>query len=191
MMNLSIINILNFRNLQFHQQKKRSMKIQCAPICLGKFKSNQIHVVNHDHFTGNFCGYAHQACNFHFKDPTFIPTFFHNLSGYDKHLFIREIVNHRAFIRGTLTKIPITEENYTSFSTDFSAGTYFHKKCNKTCHERPTIRLLDSMRFRKDSLDNLSSSLSKHSNLEKFYPGINLLCQRGVYPYEYMDSFHK
>ena len=43
----------------------------------------------------------------------------------------------------------------------------------------------------KDSLDNLSSNLSSHPNLEKFYPDNELLCRKGIYPYEYMDSFDK
>ena len=43
----------------------------------------------------------------------------------------------------------------------------------------------------KDSLDNLSSNLSCHPNLEKFYPDKELLCRKCIYPYEYMDSFDK
>ena len=151
-------------------------------ICSSPFQPNQIHVVDHDHFTGKFRGYAHQSCNLNFKDPSFIPIFFHNLSGYDTHLFIREIVNHPAFIPDTLSAIPITEENYISFSADFSAGTYFHKKYNKTFHRRITLRFLDSMRFMKDSLDNLSSNLSSHPNLEKFYPDNELLVSKRYIP---------
>ena len=47
------------------------------------------------------------------------------------------------------------------------------------------------MRFMKDSLDNLSSNLCSHPNLEKFYPDNQLLCRKGIYPYEYMNSFDK
>ena len=95
--------------------------------------------------------------------------FFHNLSGYDTHLFIHKIVNHPAFIPDSLSAIPITEENYVSFSADFSAGTYFDNKHNKTCQSRITLSFLDSM----------------------FYQDNQLLCRKGIYPYEYMDSFDK
>ena len=135
-MTLSTINILNLRNLQFHHQQKYSPKKQYVQSVVQKFQSNQTHVVDHGHFTGMFRGFAHQSCNLNYKDPTFIPVFFHNPSGYDTHLFVREIVNHPVFIPDSLTAIPITEENYRSFSADFSAGTYFHKKYNKTCHRR-------------------------------------------------------
>ena len=56
-------------------------------------------VRDHCHFTGKFRGAAHNKCNLQFKKPTFTPVIFHNLSGYDAHLFekilerVREILN--------------------------------------------------------------------------------------------------
>ena len=34
---------------------------------------------------------AHSGCNLAYKIPHYIPIVFHNLSGYDAHLFIREL----------------------------------------------------------------------------------------------------
>nr|XP_012563435.1 unnamed protein product [Hydra vulgaris] len=36
-------------------------------------------------------GAAHNKCNLNYKIPNFIPVFFHNLSGYDSHLFIKKL----------------------------------------------------------------------------------------------------
>ena len=45
-------------------------------------------VRDHCHLTGMFRGAAHEICNLKYKVPKFFPVVFHNLSGYDNHLFI-------------------------------------------------------------------------------------------------------
>jgi len=45
---------------------------------------------DHCHLTGKYRGAAHNICNLHYKVPNFIPVVFHNLSGYDSHLFIKK-----------------------------------------------------------------------------------------------------
>ena len=44
-------------------------------------KNNNVVVRDHDHFTGEFRGAAHQYCNLNYKKSTKIPCFFHNFSG--------------------------------------------------------------------------------------------------------------
>ena len=46
---------------------------------------------DHFHFTGKYRGAAHNECSLAFKIPKFIPIIFHNLSGYDAHLFIKNL----------------------------------------------------------------------------------------------------
>ena len=41
--------------------------------------------------TGKFRGKAHSVCNFICKEQNFVPVVFHNLEGYDSHLFIKSI----------------------------------------------------------------------------------------------------
>ena len=52
---------------------------------------NSVKVKDHCHLTGEYRGAAHQECNLKYKEPSFIPVVFHNLSGYDAHLFIKEL----------------------------------------------------------------------------------------------------
>ena len=58
-----------------------------------------------------------------------------------------------------------------------------------------TIRFIDSFKFMAASLDKLVNNLPKDDfiNLSLYYSGdkFNLLARKGVYPYEYMDSFEK
>ena len=59
--------------------------------CKEAFQEGQQLVLDHDHYSGEFRGKAHNSCNINGKTPNFIPIFFHNGSGYDFHLFIKEL----------------------------------------------------------------------------------------------------
>ena len=48
-------------------------------------------VRDHCHFTGRYRGPAHNRCNLKYRKPKNISVFFHNLSGYDSHLFIKKL----------------------------------------------------------------------------------------------------
>ena len=82
-------------------------------ICGGSgFSKDNKKVRDHDHLTGRFRGTAHNICNLAFKEPNFIPVVFHNLSGYDAHLFIRQL----GVSEGDIDCIPNNEEKYISFT---------------------------------------------------------------------------
>ena len=64
-------------------------------------------------------GLAHRICNIRYKILLYIPIAFHNLSGYNEHLFIRE--SWKKFDSRFITVIA---ENKETYNTDVSTGTY-------------------------------------------------------------------
>ena len=55
---------------------------------------------------------AHNKCNLKSRKANFIPVFFHNLFGFDAHLFIKDFADSS----GSLTCIPNIEEKCISFT---------------------------------------------------------------------------
>ena len=77
-------------------------------------------VRDHCHFTGKYRGAAHNSCNLQCRKPMILPVIFHNLQGYDAHLFIKQLSS----IPGELNCIPSTEEKYISFSKKIKVDEY-------------------------------------------------------------------
>ena len=75
------------------QWKKYKRSTKCH-ICYKPFMLGDPKVRDHCHYTGLYRGPAHSLCNLRYKIPSYIPVVFHNLSGYDAHLFIRELGAH-------------------------------------------------------------------------------------------------
>ena len=46
---------------------------------------------DHCHITGKYRGAACNKCNLRMRLPNFIPVLFHNLEGYDSHLFVKSL----------------------------------------------------------------------------------------------------
>ena len=80
---------------------------------------NKQPVRDHCYFTGRYRGPAHSICNLQFRKPKFTPIIFHNLSGYDSHLFIKNLRK----TKGDIDCIPNNEEKYISFSKDIKVLT--------------------------------------------------------------------
>ena len=147
-------------------------------------------VKDHCHFTGRYRGAAHSKCNLKYRKPDFIPVVFHNLSGYDSHLFIRNLGS----TKGNIGCIPNNEEKYISFTKNIEIGSYTNKKGES----KPIfykIRFIDSFKFMATSLDSLVNNLPEKAfnNLERYYTSdeLSLVKRKGVYPYEYMDSLER
>ena len=107
-------------------------------------------VKDHCHYTGRFRGAAHNTCNLKYKKPKFIPVVFHNLSGYDSHLFIKNL----GFTDGNIDCIPNNEEKYISFTKNTVTGSYTNKE-GKDKPIKHKIRFIDSFKFMSDSLESL------------------------------------
>ena len=74
--------------------KKQWKKYKCSTIChicFKPFNSKEPKVRDHCHYTGCYRGPAHSLCNLRYRIPSYILVVFHNLSGYDTHLFIKEL----------------------------------------------------------------------------------------------------
>ena len=170
-------------------------------ICKGEFDDkdkNKEKVKDHCHYTGRYRGAAHNECNLNYRKPNFTPVVFHNLSGYDSHLFIKNL----GFSEGNIDCIPNNEEKYISFSKKIQVKSYTKKVKNeegepveKEIKVYHTIRFIDSFKFMATSLEKLVNNLPKDDciNLGLYYSGdkFNLLARKGVYPYEYTDSLEK
>ena len=146
-------------------------------------------VRDHCHFTGQYRGAAHNKCNLMCKKPKILPVIFHNLQGYDAHLFIKQL----AKIEGKLDCIPSTEEKYISFSKHIRVGEYKDIGGN-VFPINFEIRFLDSFKFLQTSLANLVSNLSPdefYCTKHAFKKNTNLIARKGVYPYDYVSSFDK
>ena len=157
----------------------------------GEYLGND-RVRDHCHFTGRYRGPAHNRCNLKYRKPKNISVFFHNLSGYDSHLFIKKL--------GTPNKnenidcIPNNEEKYISFSKTIVTGQYTNKK-GEVKDKTFKIVFKDSLKFMSSSLGALVNNLPKDAfkNLLKYFTPkqAEILKQKGFYPYEYMDSEEK
>ena len=110
-------------------------------ICNKKFDDDD-KVRDHCHFTGRYRGAAHNSCNLSYEKPNFTPVVFHNLSGYDSHLFIKNL----GFSEGNIDCIPNNEERYISFTKRIQVGSYTSKKGEtKSLHHQ--IRFINSFKF--------------------------------------------
>ena len=72
--------------------KREHRAAEKCHICLKEFNdpSNR-KVRDHCHYIGLYRGAAHNNCELKYRIPDYIPIVFHNLSGYDAHLFIKEL----------------------------------------------------------------------------------------------------
>ena len=95
------------------EEKKEFQSVTICHICEEKLSlDKKPKVRDHCHFTGKYRGAAHNQCNLLCRKPLILPVIFHNLQGYDAHLFIKQLTK----VAGKLTSIPTTEEKYITFS---------------------------------------------------------------------------
>ena len=75
-------------------------------------------VRDHCHLSGKFRGAAHEICNLKYKAPKFFPVVFHNLSGYDSHLFIKhwEIAKEIFLVYQIMKKTTFRSRNRSSLT---------------------------------------------------------------------------
>ena len=172
------------------ENEQEFKKTKECHICDKKYTQKDIRVRDHCHITGKYRGSAHQECNLKLRinpEEIKIPVIFHNLRGYDSHFIMLEIgkiVKNHTYTNNkgkekqmNINAIPNNMEKYMAFML----GNH--------------LTFIDSFQFMSSSLDKLVSNLpaealkytSKRFQKEK----LNLMTRKGIYPYDYMDSFEK
>ena len=163
-------------------------KAETCHICSKELKDDKVR--DHCHFTGQYRGAAHKSCNLQCRKPLILPVVFHNLQGYDAHLFIKQLSG----IQGELNCIPATEEKYISFSKKIKVDEYRSKRTGETVSLNFEIRFIDSFKFLQTSFANLVGNLQPddfHNTKVIFKDNVELLTRKGVYPYDYISSIEK
>ena len=138
---------------------KKSTRQQCH-FCLKEFNDPQKKKVrSHCHYIGLYQEAAHNNCNLKCWIPDHIPILFHNLSGYDAHLFIKEL--GRSFNKNNTGVIAENKEKYINFNVKINiklAGV--SNKDGIEVRKNIQLRFIDSCRFMASSLDKLASNLN-------------------------------
>ena len=133
-------------------------------ICNKTYEEGERKVRDHCHVTGKYRGSAHESCNLNFKLTNRIPVIFHNLRGYDSHFIMQQIGK----FTDKINVIPNNMEKYMAFMIG------------------KNLVFLDSFQFMSQTLDALVKNLPEFK-----YMNHDLLKRKGVYPYDYMDSFER
>ena len=167
--------------------EKEFQKANECHICNKKYNENDVRVRDHCHITGKYRGSAHQDCNLNFRLTEKIPVMFHNLRGYDSHFIMQEIgetVKKHTYTNKkgekcqmNINAIPNNMEKYMAFML----GNH--------------LTFLDSFQFMSSSLEklvsNLPKELLKYTSQTFKNEKLDLMSKKGVYPYDFMDSFEK
>ena len=156
------------------EEEEMSQNACSCWICGKLFDLMDEKVHDHCHIRGKFTGAAHFSCNANFKISKKVPVVFHNLKGYDGHLIMKELSNFDVKI----DVIPCGLEKYMVFIVN------------------SWLVFVDSMQFMNSSLDKLVRNLGSRDF--KCLSGafgddkqLELVKCKGVYPYEWADSFKK
>ena len=130
-------------------------------------------VRDHCHITGRYRGAAHWSCNINLKISKKVPVIFHNLKGYDSDLIFKKLSKFNVKV----SVIPNELEKYMAFTL------------NKN------LVFLYNMLFMNSSLDKLVKNLSDNDfkYLSEEFNGekLRLVKEKGIYPYEHMNSFKR
>ena len=121
--------------------------------CGKPFDNNKVR--DHCHYTGKCREALHSKCNLMLKTNRTIPVFFHNLTGYDSHLFVKRLADSR----GKVDCIPHNEEKYITFNKDVLVDTI--EKDDKEVNIYSRLRFVDTMNFMGTSLEKLANNMEK------------------------------
>ena len=153
------------------QEQFQSSSICCIYEKLNDHDDGKVR--DHCYVTGNVRGAAHWDCNINIRLTKKVPVILRNLRGYDCHLIFDELKNFNLKI----DIIPNGLEKYIDF--------FLNKN----------LVFIDSMQLMNSGLDKLVKNLCdddfKYLTGEFGSKDLKLLKEKGVYPYEHMNSFER
>uniref|UniRef100_A0A1B6LCV3 DNA-directed DNA polymerase n=1 Tax=Graphocephala atropunctata TaxID=36148 RepID=A0A1B6LCV3_9HEMI len=162
--------------LTVDEQERVNTATHCE-LCNLEFSMIDKPVKDHCHLTGRFRNVLCYDCNFKRQNQTFLPVFLHGSSNYDTHFIVKQL----GCDQQKISVIPNSSEKYVSFSKETTG--------------KIKLRFLDSFRFLSASLAQLANNLTKNQfqHTELFFTPEDLpfVTRKGVYPYEYTDSWAK
>ena len=147
------------------EEEEQFEKSEIYWICNKLIDDNKVR--DHCHIIGKY----NWNCNINLKISKKLPIIFHNLRGYDSHLIFKELSKFNC----NINLIPNGLKLYMSFTL------------NKN------IIFIDSVLFMNSSLDKLVKNLNDFKYLSNVFKEkeLNLVKKKGIYPYEYMNSFKR
>ena len=197
----------NYKDIVMTEEDvKNHKKTHVCWLCKRQIKTSQKKVADHCHFTGQYRGAAHESCNLNVNYNNYkIPVMFHNLKGYDAHNIFKYYYLKKHIVEkhedGKLTNklegiIPTSSEKYMAFTYGYTMNQFNKKKPTLACH----FHFKDSLGFVLKSLDGIASKMKQDdfTFTKKFSARdgwsamqTEKLMEKGVYPYEYFDSFER
>ena len=178
------------------QLDQTKSEVKACWICGLDFNAQDIKVLDHCHYSGEFLSWAHNTCNLKRRSLNFTPVVAHNLSNYDLHHICQAI--QYCSSNSKLQVIPQTDEKYVCLIIRVKVGEYKNKK-GELIELFENMRFLDSFRFMGMSLEKLVSFLptdgfkiiDNHFEEKFAKKQIKLLHQKSFYPYSYFDNFER
>ena len=172
--------------IMFKKDEEDFQKAKKCWICQKRYKANENPVRDHCHITGKYRASAHNTCNLRLQissEKIKIPVIFHNLIGYDGHLIIEgmgDIIKEKKEREEEPLNIDVIASNAEKYIT-FNIGKH--------------LKFIDSYQFMASPLANLAKNLpaEKYIYTSEAFSGekLDLMKAKGVYPYDYMDSFER
>ena len=142
-------------------------------ICDNHYVDDDVKVRNHCHITGKCRGSVHKDCNINVKLNHKILVVFYNQKNYNSHLLMQEL----NWFNLKINIIPNGLENYMSFNINNE------------------LIFIDSLQFLSSSIYSLVKNVSKndfmYSSQEFDNNVLDIVKQKGFYPYECMSNFEK
>ena len=165
--------------------KRRLMRENKCCICKDHFdfmdgSVEADRVVDHNHYTGEFRGYAHRSCNVKKCLDYKLPIYIHNLANYDSAFLLHYIDRYKG-CKDKIQAIPLNKEKF-------------------RCLKFGNLHFLDSLQLIPGSLAQLVKDLIAMNHtfpiLKQTLMGdseerLQTSIRKGVFPYELMDSLER